>query len=79
MEATYADISPFCLSVYLKQEVAAQRDICGFGGACRSLALYEALPQRVRELVDAAGFGEFIQTLTRSRIDHVVLVALAER
>ncbi|KAI8542864.1 hypothetical protein RHMOL_Rhmol08G0173100 [Rhododendron molle] len=61
------------------EEGAAQRDIRGFGHACRSLALYEALPRRVRELVDAAGFGEFIQTLTRSRIDHAVLVALAER
>ncbi|KAI8546936.1 hypothetical protein RHMOL_Rhmol07G0158400 [Rhododendron molle] len=72
-------ILPCCLSVYLKQEGAAQRDIHGFGGACRSLALYETLTQRVRELVDAAGFGEFIWTLTRSRIDHAVLVALAER
>ncbi|KAI8537838.1 hypothetical protein RHMOL_Rhmol09G0055200 [Rhododendron molle] len=61
------------------EEGAVQRDIRGFGGACRSLALYEALPQRVRELMDAAGFGEFIRTLTRSMIDHAVLVALAER
>ncbi|KAI8550575.1 hypothetical protein RHMOL_Rhmol06G0117800 [Rhododendron molle] len=61
------------------EEGAAQRDIRGFGGARRSLALYESLPQRVRDLVDAAGFGEFIRTLTRSRIDHAVLVALAER
>ncbi|KAI8546934.1 hypothetical protein RHMOL_Rhmol07G0158200 [Rhododendron molle] len=60
-------------------EGAAQRDIRGFGGACRSLVLYEALPHRVRDLVDAVGFGEFIRTLTRSRIDHAVLVALAER
>ncbi|KAI8560122.1 hypothetical protein RHMOL_Rhmol04G0231400 [Rhododendron molle] len=44
-----------------------------------SLVLYEGLPQRVRELVDATGFEEFIRTLTRSRIDHAVLVALAER
>ncbi|KAI8563675.1 hypothetical protein RHMOL_Rhmol03G0127700 [Rhododendron molle] len=61
------------------EEGAAQRDIRGFGGACKSLVLYEGLPQRVRDLVDAAGFGEFIRTLTRSRIDHAVLVALAER
>ncbi|KAI8524802.1 hypothetical protein RHMOL_Rhmol13G0178000 [Rhododendron molle] len=61
------------------EEGAAQRDIRGFGGACKSLTLYEGLPQRVRDLVDAAGFGEFIRTLTRSRIDHAVLVALAER
>ncbi|KAI8535522.1 hypothetical protein RHMOL_Rhmol10G0180500 [Rhododendron molle] len=63
----------------LSEERVGQRDIHGFGGACRSLALYEALPSRVRELVDAAGFGEFIRTLTLSRNDHVVLVALAER
>ncbi|KAI8563793.1 hypothetical protein RHMOL_Rhmol03G0136700 [Rhododendron molle] len=56
-----------------------QRDIRGFGGACRSLALYEALPPRVRELVDAAGFRDFIRTLTPSRNDHVVLLVLAER
>ncbi|KAI8560438.1 hypothetical protein RHMOL_Rhmol04G0255200 [Rhododendron molle] len=61
------------------EEGAAQRDIRGFRGACRSLVLYEALPQMVRDLVDAAGFGEFIRTLTWSRIDHAVLVALAER
>ncbi|KAI8543458.1 hypothetical protein RHMOL_Rhmol08G0219900 [Rhododendron molle] len=61
------------------EERAGQRDIRGFSGACRSLALYEALPSRVKELVDAAGFGEFIRTLTSSRNDHAVLVALAER
>ncbi|KAI8568245.1 hypothetical protein RHMOL_Rhmol02G0183900 [Rhododendron molle] len=43
---------------------AEQRDIRGFGGPCSSLALYIGLPSRVRELVDAAGFREFIQTLT---------------
>ncbi|KAI8555308.1 hypothetical protein RHMOL_Rhmol05G0164700 [Rhododendron molle] len=47
---------------------------------CSSLALYEGLPPRVRELVDAAGFGEYIRTLSSSvRNDHAVLVALAER
>ncbi|KAI8542340.1 hypothetical protein RHMOL_Rhmol08G0131100 [Rhododendron molle] len=75
----HANILPCCLSVYVKHEGAAQRDIRGFGGACRSLVLYEALPQRVRDLVDAAGFGEFIRTLIRSRIDHAVLLALVER
>ncbi|KAI8524813.1 hypothetical protein RHMOL_Rhmol13G0179100 [Rhododendron molle] len=59
---------------------AKQRDIRGFGGPCSSLALYRGLPPRVRELVDAAGFREFIQTLTVPvRNDHAVLVALAER
>ncbi|KAI8538356.1 hypothetical protein RHMOL_Rhmol09G0096500 [Rhododendron molle] len=59
---------------------AEQRDICSFGGPCSSLALYEGLPARVRELVDAAGFREFIQTLTVPvRNDHAFLVALAER
>ncbi|KAI8568939.1 hypothetical protein RHMOL_Rhmol02G0239600 [Rhododendron molle] len=62
----------------LKQ--AEQRDIRGFGGPCSSLALYIGLPPKVRELVDAASFREFIQTLTVPvRNDHVVLVALAER
>ncbi|KAI8538396.1 hypothetical protein RHMOL_Rhmol09G0099800 [Rhododendron molle] len=59
---------------------AEQRDIRGFGGPCSSLALYIGLPARVRELVDVAGFREFIQTLTVPvRNDHAVLVALAER
>ncbi|KAI8571967.1 hypothetical protein RHMOL_Rhmol01G0162100 [Rhododendron molle] len=62
-----------------KQERSRQRDIRGFGGACRSLELYEALPPKVRQLVDAAGFGEFIRTLTPGRNDHAVVVALAER
>ncbi|KAI8530384.1 hypothetical protein RHMOL_Rhmol11G0054100 [Rhododendron molle] len=59
---------------------AEQRDIRGFGGPCSSLALYIGLPARVRELVDAADFREFILTLTVPvRNDHAVLVALAER
>ncbi|KAI8538462.1 hypothetical protein RHMOL_Rhmol09G0105900 [Rhododendron molle] len=58
---------------------AEQRDIRGFGGACSSLALYESLPARVRQLVDEAGFGEYIRTLSPVRNDHAVLVALAER
>ncbi|KAI8568229.1 hypothetical protein RHMOL_Rhmol02G0182400 [Rhododendron molle] len=59
---------------------AEQRDIRGFGRPCSSLALYEGLPPRVRELVDTAGFREFIQTLTVPvRNDHAILVALGER
>ncbi|KAI8549169.1 hypothetical protein RHMOL_Rhmol06G0005500 [Rhododendron molle] len=59
---------------------AEQRDIRGFGEPCNSLALYVGLPPRVRELVDTAGFREFILTLTVPvRNDHAVLVALAER
>ncbi|XP_058216837.1 protein MAINTENANCE OF MERISTEMS-like [Rhododendron vialii] len=61
------------------KERARQRDIRGFGGACSSLALYQGLPARVRQLVDEAGFREFIQTHTLPRNDHAVLVALAER
>ncbi|XP_058185541.1 protein MAINTENANCE OF MERISTEMS-like [Rhododendron vialii] len=63
----------------LDRERARQRDIRGFGGACSSLALYPSLPARVRQLVDEAGFGEFIQALTPARNDHAVLVVLAER
>jgi hypothetical protein len=63
----------------LKQERVAQRDIRGFGGACSSLALYESLPDRVRQLVDEAGFGAYVGTLTWARNDHAVVVALAER
>jgi hypothetical protein len=74
----YTDIvSAVCLC--LKQERVAQRDIRGFGGACSSLALYKSLPERVRQLVDEAGFGEFVRTLTRARNDHAIVVALAER
>ncbi|KAI8538348.1 hypothetical protein RHMOL_Rhmol09G0095900 [Rhododendron molle] len=35
--------------------------------------------QRVRELVDAAGFGPFIQTMMAMKSDHALLTALAER
>ncbi|KAI8542629.1 hypothetical protein RHMOL_Rhmol08G0152400 [Rhododendron molle] len=41
--------------------------------------MYEALPPRVKDLVNEAGFGEFIQTLSLVKNDHVVLVALVER
>ncbi|KAI8568944.1 hypothetical protein RHMOL_Rhmol02G0239900 [Rhododendron molle] len=59
--------------------VVEQRDIRGYGGPCNSLALYEGLPPNVRQLVDAAGFGEYIRTLSPVRNDHAVLMALAER
>ncbi|KAI8574623.1 hypothetical protein RHMOL_Rhmol01G0368500 [Rhododendron molle] len=59
---------------------AGHRDSRSFGGPCSSLALYIGLPQRVRDLVDAASFREFIQTLTTPvRNEHAVLVALTER
>ncbi|KAI8530358.1 hypothetical protein RHMOL_Rhmol11G0051600 [Rhododendron molle] len=61
------------------KERARQRDIRGFGGASRSLELYENLPLRVRQLVDEVGFGEFIWTLSPVKNDHAVLVAFAER
>lgn len=51
----------------------------GHGGAANSLALYRGLPERVVLLVDEAGLGQFIQTLTQVKNDHVILVALAER
>lgn len=54
-------------------------DIYGHGGSARSLAHFEALPARERELVEAAGFGPFIQLLTIVRVDHVVLTVLTER
>ncbi|KAI8559580.1 hypothetical protein RHMOL_Rhmol04G0185400 [Rhododendron molle] len=40
---------------------AEHRDIHSFGGPCSSLAVYEGFPERVRRLVDAAGFGEYIR------------------
>ena len=67
------------MSSCLKQERLIPRDLRAFGGACRSLELYLGLPERVRQLVDEAGFGAYVQTLTRARNDHAVLVALAER
>ncbi|KAI8538418.1 hypothetical protein RHMOL_Rhmol09G0101600 [Rhododendron molle] len=51
----------------------------GHGGPAHSLELYISLPERVRDLVDAAGFGPFIQTLTAVKSDHALLTALAER
>lgn len=43
------------------------------------MELCENLLLRVRQLVDEAGFDEFIWTLSPVRNDHVVLVALAKR
>lgn len=37
-----------------------------------SLALYRGLPEWVRLLVNEVGFGQFIQTLTKAKNDHVV-------
>ncbi|XP_058217462.1 protein MAINTENANCE OF MERISTEMS-like [Rhododendron vialii] len=51
----------------------------GHGGPARSLELYKELPERVRALVDAAGFKPFILTLTAVKSDHALLTALAER
>ncbi|XP_058211681.1 protein MAIN-LIKE 1-like [Rhododendron vialii] len=61
------------------EERMRQKDIRGFGGVCSSLALYQSLSARVRQLIDKAGFSEFIQTLTPARNDHAILVVLAER
>ncbi|KAI8530463.1 hypothetical protein RHMOL_Rhmol11G0060500 [Rhododendron molle] len=51
----------------------------GHGDLASSLELYRALPERVRELMDDAGFGLFILTPTVVKSDHAVLIALAER
>lgn len=51
----------------------------GHGGPASSLELYRGLPKRVQELVDAAGFGPFILTLSATKSNHAVLTALAER
>lgn len=51
----------------------------GHGGTSSSLELYKGLPEQVQQLVDAAGFGLFILTLTPAKNDHSVLTALAER
>lgn len=70
-------ICSFCLDYCFEQRgVAISR---GHGGPASSLELYRGLPERVRELVDAAGFGFFIPTLTTVKNDHAVLTALAER
>ncbi|XP_058224951.1 protein MAINTENANCE OF MERISTEMS-like [Rhododendron vialii] len=51
----------------------------GHGGLASSLELYKSLPERVRALVDVAGFRSFILTLTPIKSDHALLTALAER
>ncbi|KAI8571797.1 hypothetical protein RHMOL_Rhmol01G0147000 [Rhododendron molle] len=58
---------------------AKQWVICGHGGTSDSVALYEVLLARVRQLVDKAGFSQFVWILTPVKNDHAVLVALAER
>ncbi|XP_058217451.1 protein MAINTENANCE OF MERISTEMS-like [Rhododendron vialii] len=59
--------------------VTSTTDVYGHGGSASSLAHFRALPERVRALVEAAGFGPFVQLLTVVRVDRVVLTALAER
>ncbi|KAI8538178.1 hypothetical protein RHMOL_Rhmol09G0081900 [Rhododendron molle] len=66
------------LSVSWEQRGAAASSR-GHGGPAYSLELYNSLPERVRDLVDAVGFGPFIQTLTAVKSDHALLTALAER
>ncbi|XP_058225789.1 uncharacterized protein LOC131334672 isoform X2 [Rhododendron vialii] len=63
-------------TTWSERRVATSR---GHGGAANSLALYRGLPERVRRLVDEAGFGQFIPTLMQTKNDHAVLTALAER
>jgi Plant mobile domain len=60
----------------LKQRVD---DVYGHGGSGHSLEYFRALPARVRELVEAAGFGPFVQLLGVVRVDRAVLTALTER
>ncbi|KAI8555275.1 hypothetical protein RHMOL_Rhmol05G0162300 [Rhododendron molle] len=60
-----------------RKERARQRDIYGHGGASTSLASYERLPERVRQLVDEAVFSQFVRILSPVRNDHAILVALA--
>ncbi|KAI8572216.1 hypothetical protein RHMOL_Rhmol01G0180900 [Rhododendron molle] len=57
---------------------AYQRQL-GHGGSANSLKYFKELPRRVRELVEEAGFGPFIQLLTAVMVDHAVMTALAER
>lgn len=67
-EFLYADVFSRCLSMFWKQKRAQQRDIRGHRGVSDSLALYEGLPERVRQLVDKAGIGQFVWILTPSRM-----------
>ncbi|KAI8550394.1 hypothetical protein RHMOL_Rhmol06G0102800 [Rhododendron molle] len=55
------------------------RDIYGHGGLASSLKYFKELPRRVRELMEEAGFGPFIQLMTAVRVDRAVLTALTER
>ncbi|KAI8571745.1 hypothetical protein RHMOL_Rhmol01G0142600 [Rhododendron molle] len=54
------------------------KDIYGHGGSANSLKYFKELPRRVRELVEEAGFGPFIQLLTAVRVDRAVLTALMD-
>ncbi|KAI8560016.1 hypothetical protein RHMOL_Rhmol04G0221900 [Rhododendron molle] len=70
------------VKAYLKGErpgFTRTTDVYGHGGSAGSLRYFKALPTRVRALVEAAGFGPFIQLLTMVRIDRAVLTALTER
>jgi hypothetical protein len=49
------------------------------GGMGSSWEIYQQLHVSVRTLVDMAGFGRFIPTLTSTQHDHAVVTALAER
>ncbi|XP_058202936.1 protein MAIN-LIKE 1-like [Rhododendron vialii] len=54
--------------------------LTGFGGFVQSLEFYRELPSVVQGLVDAAGFGTFVQVLTTPiRNNHALLTALVER
>ncbi|XP_058195415.1 uncharacterized protein LOC131311843 [Rhododendron vialii] len=51
----------------------------GFGGSGKVKQWYGTLPQRAKELVDATGFGGFVQLLGETSNDRLQLTALAER
>lgn len=51
----------------------------GHKGSAKSLAYFKALLERVRVLVEEAGFGPFIQLLMTVRVDHAVLTTLTKR
>ncbi|WP_140189375.1 hypothetical protein, partial [Xylella fastidiosa] len=49
------------------------------GGMGSSWEIYQQLHASVKALVDQAGFGAFIPTLSSTQHDHAVVTALAER
>lgn len=66
-----------CLDFSVKQEMTT---LDCYGGSASSRQYYRALPARVRQLVDAAGFGTFVELLVpRMGADRFVVRALAER